>query len=55
MPINAKSIKAPWVVHDWEFPAVPHHPVAAGIMQLPMNHQKKKNIMMYMQSPAMIC
>lgn len=54
MPINAKSVKAPWAVHDWEFPTAPHHPVAAGVIQLPMNHQKKENSMSYTQSPAMI-
>jgi hypothetical protein len=54
IPINAKSVKAPWAVQDWVFPTAPHHPVAAGVIQLPMNHQKVVNVMSYMQSPAMI-
>lgn len=54
MPISAKSVNAPCAVHERVFPTAPHHPVSTGVIQLPINHQTKANVISYTQSPAMI-
>ena len=54
IPISAKSVNAPCAVHEWVLPTAPHHPVSTGVIQLPMNHQTKANVISYTQSPAMI-